>query len=115
MRTVRWLVATGLLASATGCVEMNGYPGTSYGGTRSERIGPSAVPLPEGSPFAGTVSMGHPHTPALAKAYGEAWHAHTEELERFCGRFALGYVRADANAPFEQIILKTFRKGRFLA
>jgi hypothetical protein len=32
MRTVKWLVAAGLLASATGCVEMNGYPGTSYGG-----------------------------------------------------------------------------------
>ena len=32
MRTVRWLVAAGLLASATGCVETNGYPGTSYGG-----------------------------------------------------------------------------------
>ena len=32
MRTIRWLVAAGLLASATGCVEMNGYPGTSYGG-----------------------------------------------------------------------------------
>lgn len=54
-------------------------------------------------------------TPALAKAYSDAWHAHTEELQRFCGRFALGYVRADADAPFEQIILKTFRKGRFLA
>ena len=54
-------------------------------------------------------------TPALAEAYGEAWQAHAEELERFCGRYALGYVRADAEAPFEQIILKTFRKGRFLA
>lgn len=32
MRTLRWLLAAGLLASATGCVEMNGYPGTSYGG-----------------------------------------------------------------------------------
>jgi hypothetical protein len=32
MRTVIWLVAAGLLASATGCVETNGYPGTSYGG-----------------------------------------------------------------------------------
>jgi hypothetical protein len=32
MRTARWLVAAGLLVSATGCVEMNGYPGTSYGG-----------------------------------------------------------------------------------
>ena len=54
-------------------------------------------------------------TPALAKAYGEAWQAHSEELERFCGRLALGYVRAEADAPFDQVILKTFRKGRFLA
>jgi uncharacterized protein (DUF58 family) len=54
-------------------------------------------------------------TPALARAYSEAWQSHAEELERFCGRFSLGYVRADAEAPFEQIILTTFRKGRFLA
>ncbi len=54
-------------------------------------------------------------TPALARAYAEAWQSHADELERFCGRFALGYVRADAEVPFEQIILKTFRKGRFLA
>jgi len=44
-------------------------------------------------------------TPALAKAYGEAWQAHSEELERFCGRLALGYVRAEADAPFDQVIL----------
>ena len=37
------------------------------------------------------------------------------ELEHFCGRYNLGYVRADAEAPFEDIILQTFRKGRFLA
>lgn len=54
-------------------------------------------------------------TPALARAYGEAWQSHAEELERFCGRFALGYVRADAEASFEEIVLKTFRRGRFLA
>lgn len=54
-------------------------------------------------------------TPALARAYGEAWRAHAEELERLCGRYNLGYVRADAAAPFDEIILKTFRKGRFLA
>ena len=54
-------------------------------------------------------------TPALAQAYGAAWQTHAEELERFCGRYNLGYLRADAEAPFEQIILSTFRKGRFLA
>lgn len=54
-------------------------------------------------------------TPKLAERYREAWEAHATELERFCGRYNLGYVRADAEAPFEDIILKTFRKGRFLA
>jgi hypothetical protein len=32
MRTVRALVAAGLLASATGCIEVNGLPNTSMGG-----------------------------------------------------------------------------------
>jgi hypothetical protein len=54
-------------------------------------------------------------TPALSRAYGETWTKHAEELENFCGRYNLGYVRADAEVPFDQIILKTFRKGRFLA
>jgi uncharacterized protein (DUF58 family) len=54
-------------------------------------------------------------TPALAEAYGATWQRHTEELEHFCGRYNLGYLRADADAPFEQVILSTFRKGRFLA
>ena len=54
-------------------------------------------------------------TPALSRAYGEAWEKHQVELERFCGRYNLGYVRADAEAPFDEIVLKTFRKGRFLA
>jgi uncharacterized protein (DUF58 family) len=53
-------------------------------------------------------------TPSLAAAYGGAWRAHQAELERFCGRFNLGYVRADAEQSFEHIILKTFRQGRFL-
>ena len=54
-------------------------------------------------------------TPGLAAAYGGAWSAHQADLQRFCGRYNLGYVRADAEVPFEQIILTTFRKGRFLA
>lgn len=32
MRNVKWLVATGLLVGASGCVEMDGYPTTGYGG-----------------------------------------------------------------------------------
>ena len=54
-------------------------------------------------------------TPALARAYNDVWEQHAAELELFCGRYNLGYVRADAERAFEQIILHTFRKGRFLA
>ena len=32
MRNVKGLVAAGLVASLAGCVDMNGYPTTSYGG-----------------------------------------------------------------------------------
>lgn len=32
MRNITWLVAAGLLVSATGCIESSGYPTTSYGG-----------------------------------------------------------------------------------
>ena len=53
--------------------------------------------------------------PALARAYNDVWEQHAAELELFCGRYNLGYVRADAERAFEQIILHTFRKGRFLA
>src|SRR5262245_24925253 len=49
-------------------------------------------------------------TPALADAYGAAWQVHADELETFCGRYDLGYIRADAEAPFEQILLTTVRK-----
>jgi uncharacterized protein (DUF58 family) len=54
-------------------------------------------------------------TPRLAEAYGHAWDAHALELQRFCGRYGIGYVRADVDRPFEEIVLKAFRQGRFLA
>ena len=40
-------------------------------------------------------------TPRLAAAYVAAWEAHAAELEHFCGRYGIGYVRADAERPFE--------------
>ena len=54
-------------------------------------------------------------TPRLAAAYVKAAGQHAEALERFCGRYDIGYVRADAERPFEDVILRTFRQGRFLA
>jgi uncharacterized protein (DUF58 family) len=54
-------------------------------------------------------------TPRLAAAYVQASTAHGAALERFCGRYDIGYVLADAERPFEDVILRTFRQGRFLA
>jgi uncharacterized protein (DUF58 family) len=54
-------------------------------------------------------------TPRLAAAYVRAWDAHAADLEQFCARYAIGYVRADAERPFDEIMLRTFRQGRFLA
>ncbi len=54
-------------------------------------------------------------TPRLAHAYRQAWQAHADQLTRFCGRYGIGYVRADAERPFEEIVLTAFRQGRFLA
>ena len=53
-------------------------------------------------------------TPRLAAAYGRAWQAHATDLQHFCGRYGMGYVRADAERPFEEIVLQAFRQGRFL-
>jgi uncharacterized protein (DUF58 family) len=54
-------------------------------------------------------------TPRLAAAYVEAAKAHGIALEHFCGRYDIGYVRAEAERPFDEVILKAFRQGRFLA
>jgi hypothetical protein len=54
-------------------------------------------------------------TPRLASAYAKAWQGHAADLENFCGRYDVGYVRADAEQPFEDIVLKAFRQGRFVA
>jgi uncharacterized protein (DUF58 family) len=54
-------------------------------------------------------------TPQRAAAYAAAWNEHTKVLEEFCARYDIGYLRADAERPFEDIVLKAFRQGRFVA
>jgi uncharacterized protein (DUF58 family) len=54
-------------------------------------------------------------TPGLARAYREAWQAHADAVEAFCLRYRLPFVRASAEDPFEDVILRTFREGGFLA
>jgi uncharacterized protein (DUF58 family) len=51
----------------------------------------------------------------LAKAYQEAWDAHAAEIAGFCRRFHFPYVRASAEDPFEDVVLRAFREGGFIA
>lgn len=53
-------------------------------------------------------------TPGLARAYHDAWVGHTEAIAAFCRRFRVPYVRASAEDPFEDIVLRTFREGGFV-
>ena len=51
----------------------------------------------------------------LAAAYANAWREHDRRLEQFCGRYDMGYLRADTERPFEEIVMEAFRQGRFVA
>jgi uncharacterized protein (DUF58 family) len=53
-------------------------------------------------------------TPALLAAYRAAVNQQAEEIENYCMRYEMGYVRAATDFPFEELILNVFRQGRFL-
>jgi len=54
-------------------------------------------------------------TAGLAKAYREAWQAHALAIEQCCKRWQVAYVRANAEDPLEDVMLRTFRQGGFVA
>jgi uncharacterized protein (DUF58 family) len=54
-------------------------------------------------------------SPGLAAAYLRAWERQADELRSFCTSYQLAYVQADADEPFEDVILRTFREGGFLS
>lgn len=54
-------------------------------------------------------------TAGLAAAYAGAWQAHARDLEAFCRRYRIAYVRAGAEDPFEDVVLRAFREGGFVA
>jgi uncharacterized protein (DUF58 family) len=53
-------------------------------------------------------------TPSLLTAYKTEFAKYCEAVESYCGRYQLGYVRTTTDFPFEELILKVFRQGRFL-
>jgi uncharacterized protein (DUF58 family) len=53
-------------------------------------------------------------TPALLAAYQTEFERHCKAVESYCARYELGYVRTITDFPFEDLVLKLFRQGRFL-
>ena len=53
-------------------------------------------------------------TPSLLAAYRAEFARYCESLESYCGKYQLGYVRTATDFPFEELVLKVFRQGRFL-
>jgi hypothetical protein len=53
-------------------------------------------------------------TPGLLAAYAEVFEEHCEEVSGYCRKNGYGYVRTDTELPFEDLILRVFRQGRFL-
>ncbi len=53
-------------------------------------------------------------TPSLLSAYHAEYTKFCEQLEAYCWKYQLGYVRTVTDFPFEELVLKVFRQGRFL-
>ena len=53
-------------------------------------------------------------TPGLLTAYKAEYSRFCEHIEQYCAKYQLGYVRTVTDFPFEELILKVFRQGRFI-
>ncbi|MBX3183627.1 MAG: DUF58 domain-containing protein [Polyangiaceae bacterium] len=53
-------------------------------------------------------------TPAVLERMQLAWREYQESVERFCASRQVPYFPADINVPFDELILKVFRRGGFL-
>ena len=53
-------------------------------------------------------------TSELLEAYKKELAHFCEEIQHYCVKYQLGYVRTVTDFPFEELILKVFRQGRFL-
>lgn len=53
-------------------------------------------------------------TPSLLTAYRAEFARYCEAIETYCLKYQLGYVRTSTDFPFEDLVLKVFRQGRFL-
>jgi uncharacterized protein (DUF58 family) len=53
-------------------------------------------------------------TAKVLERYGQAYEAYLDEVQRFCASRQVSYFRADVSVPFDELILRVFRRGGFL-
>ncbi|EYF08978.1 DUF58 domain-containing protein [Chondromyces apiculatus] len=53
-------------------------------------------------------------TAKVLERYGQAYEEYLEEVKRFCTARQVSYFRADVSVPFDELILRVFRRGGFL-
>ncbi len=53
-------------------------------------------------------------TAKVLERYAAAYSEYTDEIQRFCVSKQVAYFRADVNTPFDELILRVFRRGGFL-
>ena len=53
-------------------------------------------------------------TPKVLQRFGEAHRAYLSEIDRFCATHQVPYIAADVSVPFDELILRVFRRGGFL-
>jgi hypothetical protein len=53
-------------------------------------------------------------TSAMLEKLGQAWEEYATSIERFCASRQVPYFQAPVDAPFDELILRVFRRGGFL-
>jgi uncharacterized protein (DUF58 family) len=53
-------------------------------------------------------------TPSLLAAYQAEYNRFCGQIESYCSKYQLGYVRTLTDFPFEELVLRVFRQGRFV-
>lgn len=53
-------------------------------------------------------------TDAMCAAYARAHNEYCQALESFCTARSIGYLRADTDVPFEDMVLRLLREGGFV-
>jgi hypothetical protein len=50
----------------------------------------------------------------VLERFGKVYEEYLHEIDRFCTTRTVPYIQADINVPFDDLILRIFRRGGFL-